>query len=187
MAARLPLALARTSLASTFEVHPYQLHGKNHRGGVVYIFESLVVFGTFDSMSSCMGKRGLPHPNQCPLCDQEDETVQHILTSCIFSRQFWFQILQSLNLGSLVPNRRSTSFAVWWMRSWWRVPKQHRKGFNTLVILGAWILWKHRSSCIFNGSAPNLQGALHAFHSVAFLWQFAGAKGLAALGLGRVG
>lgn len=25
-------------------------------------------------------KRGLPHPAQCPLCDQEGETVQHLLT-----------------------------------------------------------------------------------------------------------
>jgi len=25
-------------------------------------------------------KKGLPHPAQCPLCDQEGETVQHLLT-----------------------------------------------------------------------------------------------------------
>ena len=24
-------------------------------------------------------KRGLPHPEHCPLCDQDDETVQHLL------------------------------------------------------------------------------------------------------------
>jgi len=43
-------------------------------------------------------QRGLPHPAHCPLCDQEDETVQHLLTSCVFSRQFWFSILQPLGL-----------------------------------------------------------------------------------------
>lgn len=58
--------------------------------------------------------RGLPHPEQCPLCDQEGETVQHILTSCVFARQFWFEILQPLNLSSLVPSRRIRSFAEWW-------------------------------------------------------------------------
>jgi len=31
-------------------------------------------------------KRGLPHPNQCPLCDQENETVQHLLASCVVAR-----------------------------------------------------------------------------------------------------
>ena len=37
---------------------------------------------------------GLLHPAHCPLCDQEDETAQHILTSCVFAWQFWFSILQ---------------------------------------------------------------------------------------------
>ena len=54
-------------------------------------------------------KRGLPHPAHCPLCDQEDETVQHLLTSCVFARQFWFYILQLLGLTNLVPSRRSIS------------------------------------------------------------------------------
>ena len=43
-------------------------------------------------------KRGLPYPDRCPLCDQEEETIQHILTSCVFARQFWFAILKPLNL-----------------------------------------------------------------------------------------
>jgi hypothetical protein len=48
-------------------------------------------------------KRRLPHPAYCPLCDQEDEIAQHILTFCVFARQFWFSILQPLNLFTLVP------------------------------------------------------------------------------------
>jgi hypothetical protein len=33
-------------------------------------------------------KRGLPHPVVCPLCDQEQETIQDLLISC-FAHQFW--------------------------------------------------------------------------------------------------
>ena len=73
-------------------------------------------------------KRGLPHPAHCPLCDQEDETVQHLLTSCVFARQFWFYILQLLGLTNLVPSRRSISLADWWKKSWRKIPKQHKKG-----------------------------------------------------------
>jgi len=68
-----------------------------------------------------------------------------------------------------------------------KVLEQHKKGFNSLVILGAWTLWKHRNSCVFYGAAPNLQSALLAFQDEAFLWQSAGAKGLAALNIGRLG
>ncbi|GJM95649.1 hypothetical protein PR202_ga12415 [Eleusine coracana subsp. coracana] len=32
-----------------------------------------------------LAKRGLPHPPKCPLCDQEDEDVQHLLTTCVVS------------------------------------------------------------------------------------------------------
>jgi len=66
------------------------------------------------------------------------------------------------------------------------VPKQNRKGFNSLVILGAWILWKHRNSCVFDGSTPSVQVALQAtFKDESYSWIACGAKGLAALGLGR--
>jgi hypothetical protein len=30
--------------------------------------------------------QGLPHPDKCPLCDQEDENIDHLLVSCVFSR-----------------------------------------------------------------------------------------------------
>jgi hypothetical protein len=104
----------------------------------------------------------------------------------VFARQFWFAILQSLNLVALVPRRRTTSFADWWKKSWRKIPKQHKKGFNSLIILGAQILWKHRNACAFEGSAPNLQLALQSFSDELHLWQAAGAKGLWALGVGQV-
>jgi hypothetical protein len=56
-------------------------------------------------------KRGLPHPDVCPLCDQAQETVQHTLTSCVFARQFWFSILSPYSLGHLAPSSSASSFA----------------------------------------------------------------------------
>jgi len=120
---------------------------------------------------------------RCPLCDQEDETIQHLLTTCVFARQFWFSVLQPLNLTHLVPSRTSSSLADWWKKSWKKLQKQLRKGFNSLVILGAWIIWKHRNACIFDGAAPNLQRALQAFKDEFHLWQISGAKGLTTLSL----
>jgi len=130
-------------------------------------------------------KRGLPHPVRCPFSDQADETVQHLLTSCVFARQFWFSVLQPLNLAHLMPSRTISSFAEWWRRSWKKIPKQLKKGFNSMCILGAWTLWKHRHACVFDGVSPNLQQALHNYKGEFQLWQFSGAKGLAALVSGR--
>jgi hypothetical protein len=66
------------------------------------------------------------------------------------------------------------------------VQKPSRKGFYSLVILGAWILSEHRKSCVFDGSAPCIETVLQAFKDEAHLWLVGGAKGLAGLGLGRI-
>lgn len=50
-----------------------------------------------------LARRGLPHPEHCPFCDQEDETIQHLLCSCVFSRQFWHQLLRRFGLPDVAP------------------------------------------------------------------------------------
>jgi hypothetical protein len=34
-------------------------------------------------------RRGLPYPVACPLCDQELETIQHLLLGCVVAREVW--------------------------------------------------------------------------------------------------
>jgi hypothetical protein len=50
-----------------------------------------------------LAKRNLPHPATCPFCDQADETIDHVLTNCVFARQFWFNLLGRFNLQILPP------------------------------------------------------------------------------------
>jgi hypothetical protein len=59
--------------------------------------------------------------------------------------------------------------------------KKTRKGFNSLVVLGAWVIWKHRNLCVFNDSAPSVPTALQMAREEALLWTVAGAKGLSLL------
>jgi hypothetical protein len=69
---------------------------------------------------------------------------------------------------------------IWWCASS-RVQEQLRKGFNSLVILGAWVIWKLRNSCVFNGAVPSVPAALLVAREEALLWSMAGAKGLSLL------
>jgi hypothetical protein len=41
----------------------------------------------------CLAHKGLDHPLYCLFCDQEEETIQHILVGCIFSKKVWFRVL----------------------------------------------------------------------------------------------
>jgi hypothetical protein len=70
---------------------------------------------------------------------------------------------------------------LWWERSSNATAGLTKKGFNSLVILGAWTLWNHRNSCVFNGAAPNLAGALVSALEECRLWSLAGARGLSFL------
>jgi hypothetical protein len=86
-------------------------------------------------------KRGLPHPTACLLCDQEDENINHILVSCVFSRQFWFHLLQRLGLGALSPSPSEDSLDEWWSSI----------DFNPLVILGVGYLATPQRLCLQGG------------------------------------
>lgn len=110
------------------------------------------------------------------LCDQEEETVQHILTNCVFARQFWHVILSTINLCNVVPRREDSCFVDWWRKASHKVPKGKRKDFNSFIILGAWSTWKHRIKCVFDGARPCLYSLEEGFRDELQLWILAAAK-----------
>jgi len=58
------------------------------------------------------------------------------------------------------------------------VDSEVRKGLNSIIILGAWTIWRHRNDCVFNGASPRLGTALVLAKEEALLWSLARAKGL---------
>ena len=131
-----------------------------------------------------LAKRGLPHPAKCVLCDQEDEDIQHLLTTCVVSQDFWFQVLVPLGFGTKAPGQHETSFVEWWKRAAKQTPKEKKKGLNSIIILGAWTIWKHRNACVFECEQPSISGLLREFKEGYHLWCLAGARDLRELGNG---
>jgi hypothetical protein len=116
-------------------------------------------------------KKGLPHPQKCLLCDQE-ETLNHLLVSCVFSREDWFHIMRSVRLQQLAPSHENSSFEDWW-EGVTTVPvgpayKGLHKGLNSLIILGAWAIWNHRNRCVFNGVQPSSSMVIRSRRSLTF-------------------
>jgi hypothetical protein len=69
---------------------------------------------------------------------------------------------------------------------WWRMINElplgpRKKGLNSTIILGAWILWKHRNRYVFDGDAPSLAAALSQADEERSVWEMAGAKGISFL------
>ena len=57
---------------------------------------------------------------------------------------------------------------------------------NSMIMLGAWILWKHRNACVFEGLQLSMWNVLHALEAEQHLWCLAGVQGLQSLGLGSL-
>jgi hypothetical protein len=138
-------------------------------------------------------KRGLDDPEVCPLCDQELENIQHLFCNCIFARQFWHCILSSLRLANLSPASNESnlspasnesSFAEWWRKVCKQVHKSKRRGFNSIIIMGAWCLRLHQNKAVFDGVRPSISGIKRVFLDELEWWGLAGAKHLEGLGLG---
>ncbi|WVZ95364.1 hypothetical protein U9M48_041137 [Paspalum notatum var. saurae] len=89
-------------------------------------------------------------------------------------------LLGKVGLGSHTPSRPK-AFQDWWRKAVRRVPKEIRKGFNSLVILVAWSIWKHRNRCVFDGMQPATSAVAQEVLDQERIWIAAGASGLQAL------
>lgn len=96
--------------------------------------------------------------------------MQHILLQCVFAREVWFHTLSLIGLQCLTPGTAESSFQDWWHRSGTKIQKAQKKGFNSVVILVAWWLWKHRNSCVFDGATPDISKITQDIRDDAKMW-----------------
>ena len=101
-----------------------------------------------------LAKRGLNHPPKFPLCGQDGETIDHLLVFCVFTRQFWFNILQLFGLQIIAPQVDDHYFIDWWAGASSRFSDQVKKEVNSIIILGSWLVWKRRNYYVFDGGSP---------------------------------
>jgi hypothetical protein len=100
------------------------------------------------------------------------------MISCVFAREFWFKLLESVQLQELAPQSDAISFMGWWWKTNERPSGLIKKGFNSLFILGAWTLWKHQNRCVFYGIAPTMAAAMTQAVEERKMWKLAGARGI---------
>ena len=70
-----------------------------------------------------------------------------------------------------------TSFDDLWEKASAATIGLTQKGLNSLIVLGAWIIWNRRNSCIFDGANPNIAETLKLASDERQQWTMAGAHG----------
>ena len=129
---------------------PYHRIWRSWAPGKCRFFMWLVAHGRC-WMADRLARRGFPHPEMCPHCDQAEESINHLLLSCVFARNFLFSVFQRVGLQILAPQIGEEFFDDWWEKIILAAGGQLQKGLNSFVILGAWTIWNHRNRCVFDG------------------------------------
>jgi hypothetical protein len=89
--------------------------------------------------------------------------------------------LRQVQLQDLTPQPDNDFFLEWWRRLSNQAARPIKKGLNSIIILGAWTIWKHRNHSVFDGVAPNLDACLAQADEERKVWELAGAKGISLL------
>jgi hypothetical protein len=93
--------------------------------------------------------RNQEHPPNFISGDQEEDSVQHLLITCVIPREVWHWALSLVSLRSklhsqMTPNSWSGHAKLF---TDCRVDRHHCKGYNSLnslPVLVTWWIWKHR-------------------------------------------
>lgn len=125
-------------------------------------------------------RHGLQTSDDCILCGQLPETLDHLLLGCVFARELWDQTLHRLHLRGLVSPRHDQLFS-WWLRERKVIPKAARAGFDSLFFLLGWSIWKERNTRTFAGPSTTPAQLLHQVAAEADDWVQAGFWKLALL------
>jgi hypothetical protein len=106
--------------------------------------------------------------------------LDHIVLGCVFSRQVWHLLLSRIGLADVVAHGDVDLF-VWWTWARCRAPRHCRKGFDSLIMLTCWSLWKERNARTFNNEITLALGLCLKILEEATLWLRAGFSCLSSL------
>jgi hypothetical protein len=116
----------------------------------------------------------------CNLCGQAVEFIHHMLLGCVYSREVWVRLLRSIGLLHLCP-AQDAALAPWWLAGHKSLPKERRRGFDSLVTLVWWNIWRERNSRVFNDAMKQAAELASWIHEEGGQWIHAGCSRLSAL------
>jgi hypothetical protein len=115
------------------------------------------------------------------LCDQAEETIEHLLISCVFYRQVWYNILHKVGLQDLSLQPDNNSFDGWWASTNSGVDDQTKKRPQFHHHSGSLAIWNYCNRCVFDGIQLSLNSVLVSVKDEFLLWSLARGWGISNL------
>jgi ribonuclease HI len=101
---------------------------------------------TFDNLK----KRGWEGPSRCPLCRSQEETPEHLLLECEFSKKVWSHLIGTACPS--LPSKASELLSSWQHLAPFNLRKKHclKTAWMWTPKFTCWKLWLERNNRIFN-------------------------------------
>lgn len=121
--------------------------------------------------SDRLASRRLPHQATFPFCNQEVETINHILLTRVFARTLWLWIWTALGEPTQTPVVDDE--LVEWCATRTTAHCSPRD-LRAIITLCLWETRKHRNAIVFDGGSPSLQLALRNIEREGRTWKSTG-------------
>ena len=122
-------------------------------------------------------QHGLQDSDDCIMCAQAVEMMDHIIPGCVLSRQIWAMILTKLHFQDV----QDEDVMPLWIRIRKVLPKENRRVFDSLFFLVGWTLWKERNARTFRNDVATPSELLQGIVDEANLWEMSGFRALRSL------
>jgi hypothetical protein len=92
----------------------------------------------------------------CSLCDQEEETAEHLCLRCVFAQEVWCLVAGWLD-GLIQLPARDACMLEWWNMAMASVSGKVKAKCASIMIYTTWNLWKERNRRLFEGKVGSPQ------------------------------
>jgi hypothetical protein len=113
--------------------------------------------------------RGFPADinGNCPLCNLNAETAEHLFLHCRVSAKIWYEILRWVDHSSMLPPTLLHSFAL---LSGCGSGKKGKKGMMLIWHTFVWLIWRARNNRIFNNGSIDADEVIESIKRLSWQW-----------------
>ena len=112
-------------------------------------------------------RRGLSFANKCFMCEEEEETIDHLLIHCKFAKMLWDLFLSIVGISWVFPQSVLHTLLAWQGAA---VGKKRRKIWFAAPLCMFWNLWRARNRLVFENAVPSAQRIKVNYVSNLWTW-----------------
>ena len=113
-------------------------------------------------------RRGMTFANRCFMCEEEEETIDHLLIHCKIAKMLWDLFLLIVGISWVFPHSVLHTLLAWQGAA---VGKKLKKIWLAAPLCLFWNIWRARNKLVFDNEVPSAQRIKANF--VTNLWTWA--------------